>query len=76
MVPGVDVVYPLHGDSAKVGDLIPGYLMGEIPINRPLERHPQSDGGGISSVVSMWGSMVALVGRVCGRSLRVLIGSG
>ena len=51
VVPEVDVVYPLHGGSAIEGESTSGYLAGEPPINRPLERHPESDGGGISSVV-------------------------
>ena len=73
MVPGVDVVYPLHGDLAKVGESISGYLAWEIPIMRPLERHPKSDGGGMSSMVEIRGTVVALSGRVRGRSLHGLI---
>ena len=41
----VDVAYPLHGDSAKQGESTSGYPVGEPPINRPSERHPESDGG-------------------------------
>ena len=44
----VDVVYPLPGDSAMEGEPTSGYLMGSPPINRPLERYLESDGGGIS----------------------------
>ena len=51
VVPEVDVVYPLYGDSVKQGESTSGYPAGELPINRPSERHPKSDGGGISSVV-------------------------
>ena len=76
MVPGVDVVYPLHGDSDNEGELISGYPEGETPINRPSERHPDLDGGGISSVVRIWGTVLALAGRVQGRYLHVLIDSG
>ena len=76
MVPEVDVVYPLHGDSAIGGESTSGYPVGETPINRPSERHPESDGGGISSVVRIRGTVVALARRVRGRSLRVLIDSG
>ena len=50
VVPEVDVVYPLHGDSAKESESTSGYPTGEPPINRPLERHPESDSGGISLV--------------------------
>ena len=60
----------------KRGESTSGYLVGEPPINRPSERHPESDGGGISSVVRIQGTVVALAGRVRGRSLRVLIDSG
>ena len=76
VVPQVDVVYPLHGDSANEGESTSGYLVGEPPINKSLERHPESDGGGISSVIKIRGTVVALAGRVLGRSLRVLIYSG
>ena len=51
VVPGVEVVYPLHGDIANEGELASGYLVGEPPTNRPSERHPEFDGGRISSVV-------------------------
>ena len=70
------MVYPLHGDSVVEGESTLGYLVGETPIIRPLERHPESDGGGISSVVRIRGIVVALAGRVRGRNLRVLIGPG
>ena len=76
VVLGVDAVYPLHGDSAIEGESILGYPAGETPINRPSERHPESDGGGISSVVRIRGTVIALAGRVRGRSLWVLIDSG
>ena len=76
VVPEVDVVYPLHGDSAREGESTSGYPAGEPPINRPSERHPESDGGGISSVVRIQGTVIALAGRVRGRRLRVLIDSG
>ena len=76
VVPEVDVVYPLHGDSAERGESTSGYPVGEPPINRPSERHPESDVGGISSVVRIWGTVIALAGRVRGRRLRVLIDSG
>ena len=75
MVQEVDVVYPLHGDSAVEGESTSGYPAGEQPINRPSERHPESDGGGISSVVRIRGTVVALARRVQGRSLHVLIDS-
>ena len=64
VVPKVNVVYPLHGDSANEGELTSGYPMGEPPINRPLERRPESDSGGISLVVRIQGTVVALAGRV------------
>ena len=51
MVPGVDMVYPLHGDTANEGESTLGHLTGEPPINRPLERHPEFDGRGKSSMV-------------------------
>ena len=70
------MVYPLHGDSANEGESTSGYPVGEPPINRPSERHPESDGGGISSVVRIRGTVIALAGRVRGRRLRVLIDSG
>ena len=76
MVPEVAVVYPLHGDSAVEGESTSGYPAGEPPINRPLERHPESDGGGISSMVRIQGTVIALAGRVRGRSLCVLIDLG
>ena len=76
MVLEVDVVYPLHGDSAIEGESTSGYTAGKPPINRPLERHPEFDGGGISLVVRTWGTVVALARRVRGRRLRVLIDSG
>ena len=76
MVPGVDVVYPLHGDSAIEGESTSGYPAGEPPINRPLERHPECDGGGISLVARIWGTMIALARRVRGRSLPILIDLG
>ena len=76
MEPGVDVVYPLHGDSAMSGEIPSGYTAGERPINRPRERHPEHDDGGISSVVRLQGTVVALAGGVRGRSLRVMIDSG
>ena len=76
VVPEVDVVYPLHGDSTVKGESASGYPAGEPPINRPLERHPKYDGGGISSVVRIRGTVIALVGKVRGRRLRVLIDSG
>ena len=74
--PGMDVVYPSHGDSAIECGSTSGYPAGETSVGRPLERHPESDGGGISSVVRIRGTVVALAGRVRGRSLRVLIDSG
>ena len=64
MVPEVDVVYPLHGDSPIEGESTSGYPAVEPPINRPSERHLESDGGGISSVVRIWGTVIALAGRV------------
>ena len=70
------MVYHLHGDVAKVGESISGYPAGETPINRPSERHPKIDGGGISSVVKIQGIVVALAGRVRERSLHMLIDSG
>ena len=70
------MVYPLHGDSAMDGESTSGYPTGEPPINRPSERHPESDGGGISSVVRIRGTVIALAGRVRGRRLRVLIDLG
>ena len=76
VVPEMDVVYPLYGDATNEGELTSGYLMGEPPINRPLERHPESDGGGTSSVVRIRGTVIALARRVRGRRLRVLIDSG
>ena len=50
--------------------------MGEPPINRSLERRLESDVGGISLVVRIWGTVVALARRVQGRSLRMLIDLG
>ena len=70
------MVYPLNEDSAKVGESTSGYLVGDPPINVPSERRPKFDGGGISLVVKIQGTMIALDGRVRGRSLRVLIDSG
>ena len=64
MVPEVDVVYPLHGDSAMEGELTSRYPTGEPPIDRPSERHPESDGGGISSVVRIRGPVIALARRI------------
>ena len=60
---GVDVVYPLHGDSVNEGESTSVYPAGEPPINKPLERHVELDGGGISSVVRIRGTMVALAGK-------------
>ena len=40
MVPEVDMVYPLHGDSANESELTSGYPAGEPPINKPLEGYP------------------------------------
>ena len=70
------MVYPLHGDSAVEGESTSGYPAREPPINKPSERHPESDGGGIRSVVRIRGTIVALVGKVRGRSLWALIDSG
>ena len=67
------MVYPLHGDSAGEGDSTSGYPAGETPIIRSSERHPESDGGGINLVVRIRGIVVALAGRVRGRSLWGLI---
>ena len=72
----VDVVYPLHGDSAMEGESTSGYPMGEPPINRSSKRHPESDGGGISSVGRIRGTVIVLAGRVRGRRIHVLIDSG
>ena len=58
------MVYPLHEDLANEGQLTSGYPTGESSINRPLERHPESDGGGISSVVRIQGTVITLAGRV------------
>ena len=69
VVPEVEVVYPLHGDSAKQGESTSGYSVGEPPINRPSKRHPESDGGRISSVVRIQGTVIALAKRVRGRRL-------
>ena len=49
--PGMDVVYPSHGDSAIECESTSGYPAGETSVDRPLERHPENNGGGISSVV-------------------------
>ena len=76
MVPEVDVVYPLHGGLANEGKLTSEYQAGKPPINQPLERHSESDGAGISLVVRIRGTMIALAGRFCGQRLRVLIDSG
>ena len=51
VVVGVDVVYPLHGDSAIEDESTLGYQVGETPINRPSKRRLEFDGGGISSMV-------------------------
>ena len=59
----VDMVYPLHGDLANEGKLTSGYPAGEPPINMPSDRHPESDGVGISSVVRIRGTVIALAGR-------------
>ena len=63
-MPEVDVVYPLHGDSAMEGESTSGYSAGKSPINRPSERHPEFDDGGISSVVRIWGIVIALAKRI------------
>ena len=76
VVPEVDVVYPLHGDSAKQGESTSGCPAAEPPINRPSERHPESDIGGINSVVRIRGIVIALTRRVRGRRLRALIDLG
>ena len=73
MAPEVDVVYTLHGDLANEGKVTSG---DEATINRPLERHPESDGGGISSVVRIRSTVIALAGKVQGRRLCVLIDLG
>ena len=75
MVPGVDAVYPLHGDSAIGGESMLGYTARETPVIGPSERYPESDGGGISSMVRMQGRVVALARRARGRSLHVLLNS-
>ena len=64
VVPEVDMDYPLHRGSAVEGESTSGYLAGKPPINRALERPPESDGGGINSVVRIQGTVIALVGRV------------
>ena len=51
MVPEVDVVYPLDGDSAIGGGSTSGYPVEETPTNRPSEWHLEFDGGGISLVL-------------------------
>ena len=58
------MVYPLHEESAVEGESTSGYPTGEPPINRPLKRHPESDGGGSSSVVRIRGTVIALTERV------------
>ena len=63
------MVYPLHGDSAMEGELTSRYPTGEPPIDRPSERHPESDGGGINLVVRIRAIVEALAGRLRGRSL-------
>ena len=49
--------------------------MGEIPTKRPSDRLPKFDGGEISSVVRIQGTVIVLAGRVQGGSLHVLIDS-
>ena len=53
-----------------------GYPVGETSITRSLERRPESDGGGIGSVVRIWRTIVVFAGKVRGRRLCALIDSG
>ena len=64
MVPKVDMVYPLHGDATIEGESTSRYPVGKPSMNRPSERHPESDGGGISSMVRILGIVVAIALRV------------
>ena len=70
---GVDVVYPIHGDSATCGGS--RYLVEEPLVDKTSERRPEIDGGGISSILRIWSTVVELAGSAQRRSLRVLIES-
>ena len=58
---GVEVFYPLHGDSIIKGRLPLEYWDGDPSVDRHLERQLEHDGGGIISVVRIQGTIVALV---------------
>ena len=71
-----DMVYPLSGNSASNSEVPPEYLAGELPVVKPSEGSTDADVGGISSVVRIRGTVIALAGRIRGRKIRVLVDSG
>ena len=71
-----DMVYPLSGNSASNSEVPPEYLAGESPVVKPLERSTDANVGEISSVVRIRGTVIALVGRIRGRNIRVFVDSG
>ena len=71
-----DMVYPLSGNSASNSEVPPEYPAGEPPVVKPSEGSPDADVGGISLVVRIQGTVIALAGRIRGRNIRVLVDSG
>ena len=72
---GEDVVYPLNGNSVICSRLPPEYPMGQPPVAKLLEGSTNTNVGGISSVVRIRCTIIALARRVRGRSIRVLVDS-
>ena len=59
-----DMVYPLSGNSASNSEVPPEYPAGEALVVKPSEGSTDADVGGISSVVRIQGTEIALAGRV------------
>ena len=53
-----------------------GYPVGEPPVPKPSEGSTEADLGGISSVVRIHATIIALAGRVSGRNISILVDSG
>ena len=70
------MVYPLSGNSASNSEVPSEYPAAEPPIVRPSEGSTDADVGGISSVVRIRGTVIALARRIRGRNIRVLVDSG
>ena len=67
---------PLSGNSAIHSGLLPKYPVDESQSVKPSEGSTDCDVGGISLVVRIRRTVIALVGRVVGRNTRVLVDLG